>query len=45
MYSEWFPATGYEHSGGPEIELYPNEGLCPSDDDYRCEVWIPIIKK
>jgi AraC family transcriptional regulator len=45
IYSEWFPATGYEHSGGPEIELYPNEGLCPSDDDYRCEVWIPIIKK
>lgn len=45
IYSEWFPATGYEHSGGPEIELYPNEGICSNDDDYRCEVWIPIIKK
>ncbi|MCT4566422.1 MAG: AraC family transcriptional regulator [Maledivibacter sp.] len=44
IYSEWFPATGYEHSGGPEMELYPNEGLSPNDDDYRCEVWIPIIK-
>lgn len=44
IYSEWFPATGYEHSGGPEIELYPDEGVCLSADDYRCEVWVPIIK-
>ena len=43
IFSEWFPATGYEHSGGPEMEVYP-----PGDnaaEDYRCEVWIPIIKK
>lgn len=22
IFSEWFPATGYEHSGGPEMEVY-----------------------
>ncbi|WP_337099714.1 AraC family transcriptional regulator [Paenibacillus sp. YIM B09110] len=43
IYQEWFPATGYEHAEGPEIEMYP-----PGDttaDDYRCEIWIPIMKK
>lgn len=43
IFQEWFPATGYEHAGGPELEVLP-----PGDDsadDYRCEVWIPIVKK
>ncbi|MDN4593700.1 AraC family transcriptional regulator [Polycladomyces subterraneus] len=43
IFQEWFPATGYEHSGAPELEVYP-----PGDtmaEDYRCEVWIPIVKK
>jgi AraC family transcriptional regulator len=43
IYQEWFPATGYEHSGAPELEVYP-----PGDtaaEDYRCEVWVPIVKK
>ena len=43
IYSEWFPATGYEHAGGPELEVYP-EGDS-NKDDYKCEVWIPIIKR
>ena len=43
IFSEWFPATGYEHANGPELEVYPPGN--PSDEDYRCEVWIPIIKK
>jgi AraC family transcriptional regulator len=43
IFQEWFPATGYEHAEAPELEVYP-----PGDvtaDDYRCEVWIPIVKK
>lgn len=43
IFQEWFPATGYEHTGGPEFELYP-----PGDtraDDYVCEVWVPVVKK
>ncbi|OAS82534.1 MULTISPECIES: GyrI-like domain-containing protein [Metabacillus] len=43
IYSEWFPSTGYEHANGPEFESY-SEGD-PNSEDYRAEVWIPIIKK
>ncbi|WP_438350498.1 AraC family transcriptional regulator [Paenibacillus sp. FA6] len=43
IFQEWFPGTGYEHTGGPEFELYPPGN--PSAEDYRCEVWVPIKKK
>ncbi|MFC0213474.1 GyrI-like domain-containing protein [Paenibacillus chartarius] len=43
IYQEWFPATGYEHAGTAEMEVYPPGD--PNADDYRCEVWIPIVKK
>jgi AraC family transcriptional regulator len=43
IYTEWFPSMGYEHAGGPELEVYPAEDAY--DDSYRCEVWIPIKKK
>ncbi|OPX44942.1 transposon Tn10 TetD protein [Ruminiclostridium hungatei] len=43
IYSEWFPSTGYEQANAPQLELYP-EGDA-SNDDYKCEVWIPIVKK
>ena len=40
IFEEWFPSTGYEHSGGPELErLFDGDDLAP---DYRCEVWIPV---
>ncbi|MFD0590354.1 effector binding domain-containing protein [Paenibacillus sp. GCM10027627] len=43
VFQEWFPATGYEHAGGSELEVYyPGD---TSVDDYRCEIWIPILKK
>ncbi|OKP73742.1 AraC family transcriptional regulator [Paenibacillus helianthi] len=43
IFQEWFPGTGYEHTGGPEFELYPPGD--PSAEDYVCEVWIPVMKK
>lgn len=43
IFSEWFPATKYEHADGPEIEVYP-EGN-PDAEDYKCEVWIPVIER
>jgi AraC family transcriptional regulator len=43
IFSEWFPSTGYEHAGGPELEVYPMGDT--NDNSYKCEVWIPIIKK
>ncbi|WP_061809536.1 AraC family transcriptional regulator [Rossellomorea vietnamensis] len=43
IFSEWFPSTGYVHGEAPEIELYPPGN--PNDEDYRCEVWVPVMKK
>ena len=43
IYGEWFPSMGFQHSGGPELEVY-----LPGDttaEDYRCEVWIPVVRK
>lgn len=44
IFSEWFPSTGYEHSGGPEMEVYLSNGD-PASDKYYSEIWIPIKKK
>lgn len=43
IFSEWFPATRYEHSGGPEMEVYSSNGD-PSSEDYYSEIWIPVKK-
>lgn len=43
VYTDWFPTSGYEHSGGAEIEWYSVGDT--RDPDYLCEVWIPIVKK
>ncbi|MFS0725275.1 AraC family transcriptional regulator [Paenibacillus sp. 1P07SE] len=43
IFQEWFPATGYEHTGGPEFELYPPGD--PMGEDYRTEIWVPVQKK
>lgn len=40
IFQEWFPATGYEHDMGPELEVYVWDG-----DKMVCEIWIPIVKK
>ena len=43
IYTEWFPSTGYEQANAPQMEVYPFGDT--GSDNYRCEVWIPIIKK
>lgn len=43
VFQEWFPSSGYEHTGKPEFELYPPGD--PNAEDYVCEVWVPIKKK
>jgi AraC family transcriptional regulator len=42
IYGEWFPTSGYEHTGGPELEVYPEGDTAAAD--YYCEVWIPVKK-
>lgn len=42
IFQEWFPKTGFKHANAPEIEVYlPGD---PSAQDYKCEIWMPIIK-
>lgn len=42
IYTEWFPQSGYEHAGGPELEWYGMGDM--QSDDYLSEVWIPVVK-
>lgn len=41
--SEWLPTSGYEYANAPDIEVY-FEGNQQADD-YKCEVWLPVVKK
>jgi AraC family transcriptional regulator len=43
IYSEWFPISGCELTGGPEI-LW-NESKDTSRPDYKSEIWIPIRRR
>ena len=36
---EWLPASGYQHTLAPEMEVYP-----PTSEPY-CEFWLPICEK
>lgn len=40
IYAEWFPSSGYELTGGPEI-LW-NESPDTSKPDYKSEIWVPV---
>ncbi|MFJ7829180.1 effector binding domain-containing protein [Peribacillus sp. NPDC097206] len=40
IFSEWFPASGHEHAGTPEMEVYVEDDA--SATDYYSEIWIPI---
>lgn len=43
IYSEWFPASGYEAVEGPEMVW--NESEDTGDPKYRSEIWIQVKKK
>lgn len=44
IYSEWFPASGYEFAPGYTDFEYYNE-LSGKPVDKQCEIWIPVVKK
>ena len=44
VFGEWLPASDWEHSGGPEIEYYPEAGGSPDSPGYWCEYWVPLKK-
>jgi len=41
--SEWLPSSGYEYANAPDIEVYFDGDVL--SEDYKCEVWLPVIKK
>lgn len=41
--TEWLPTSGYEYADAPDIEVYPAGDI--KSPDYKCQVWLPIIKK
>jgi AraC family transcriptional regulator len=44
IFSEWMPASEWEHAGTAEIEFYPDSGCGPESPDYWCEYWVPLKK-
>lgn len=43
IWSEFFESAPYVHGEGPDLELYPDGN--PMQPDYRCEVWVPVVRK
>lgn len=43
VYEEWFPASSFQHADGPAIEVYLPGDV--SANDYKSEIWIPVIQK
>lgn len=43
IFSEWFPESGYEHSGGPEMTWCESYDF--TNPDFKSEIWIPIKRR
>ena len=43
IFTEWFPHSGYECVEAPCLEVYSAGDI--SETDYRCEIWVPVVKK
>lgn len=41
--SEWLPASGYEYAPAADVEVYPAGDQ--QSEEYRTQIWLPIIKK
>ncbi len=41
--SEWLPTSGYAYANAPDIEVYSDGNQQAAD--YKCEVWLPVVKK
>lgn len=45
IFTEWFPHSGYEHSGVVEFELYDERSHADKYDLVQLEIWLPVLKK
>ena len=41
IFTEWFPASGYEYGNSADIEVY----FDPNPQNTQYEVWVPVVKK
>ncbi|MFC1947571.1 helix-turn-helix domain-containing protein [Chloroflexota bacterium] len=44
VFRDYYTATGNEHTGGPDLEVYLDMGDVP-DEEMRCQIWAPVKKK
>ncbi|MDR0896755.1 MAG: AraC family transcriptional regulator [Oscillospiraceae bacterium] len=44
IYAEWLPHSGYELSGTPEMEYYPDADMSDATQ-YIVETWVPVRKR
>lgn len=44
VFRDWYMATGNEHTGGPDLEVYFDMGKVP-DEEMKCQIWAPVKKK
>lgn len=42
IFAEWLPSSGYKKSVEYELQVYGPGNTC--DDNYTCEIWIPVEK-
>ncbi|MBO9131481.1 GyrI-like domain-containing protein [Bacillus sp. 165] len=40
IFSEWFPSSGYQHAGTPDLEVYTGEDS--SNPNLYSEIWVPV---
>jgi AraC family transcriptional regulator len=45
IFGEWFPNSGYEHSGGPEFEWYDERCHRQKHELIQTDIYIPVRKK
>ncbi len=44
IYEEWLPTSGYQHSRGPEFELY-DQRFNPDAGQFEMSYYLPVLKK
>ncbi len=45
IFSEWFPHSGYEHSGAPDFEYYDERCWSDRNELVEMDIYIPVKKK
>ncbi|WP_455716995.1 AraC family transcriptional regulator [Anaerosporobacter sp.] len=44
IFTEWLPTSTYQYAEAIDIEYFPNDGF-EGAEDYKFEIWLPVIRK